>query len=48
MTNWETSYVSSSIVKEVALLHGEFQGLVPKPVAEIIEQAVRTRERKQD
>ena len=41
MTNWEHSYVSSSIVKEVALLHGEFHSLVPGPVAPLIEQAVR-------
>lgn len=40
MTNWEHSYVSSSIVKEVALLHGDFQSLVPAPVAPLIEQAV--------
>jgi len=46
MTNWETSYVSSSIVKEVALLHGDFQGLVPEPVARIVEKAVRGRTHK--
>lgn len=36
MTKWEYSYLSSSIVKEVALLGGDFAKLVPPPVAEII------------
>jgi pantetheine-phosphate adenylyltransferase len=46
MTNWEHSYVSSSIVKEVAMLHGDFHSLVPPAVAPLIEQAVRDRAHK--
>lgn len=41
MTKWEHSYLSSSIVKEVATLGGEYQGMVPAPVAEIIESVLR-------
>ncbi|AIE85247.1 pantetheine-phosphate adenylyltransferase [Fimbriimonas ginsengisoli] len=34
MTKWEYSYLSSSIVREVAVLGGDYQGMVPAPVAE--------------
>ncbi len=40
MTKWEHSYLSSSIVREVALLGGDFAGLVPEPVGRIIEYAL--------
>jgi pantetheine-phosphate adenylyltransferase len=36
MTNAEYSYLSSSIVKEVALLGGSVEGLVPKTVEECL------------
>ena len=41
MTTWEYSYLSSSIVKEVATLGGDYSQLVPKAVAPIIEEALR-------
>lgn len=41
MTKWEHSYLSSSIVKEVALLGGDYRGLVPKAVAEVIEMVLQ-------
>jgi pantetheine-phosphate adenylyltransferase len=41
MTKWEHSYLSSSIVREVATLGGDYSGLVPKAVAEVIHQALR-------
>ena len=40
MTKWEHSYLSSSIVREVALLGGEYEGLVPKPVADMMNSAL--------
>ncbi len=36
MTRWEYSYLSSSIVREVALLEGDYRSLVPAPVADVI------------
>jgi pantetheine-phosphate adenylyltransferase len=36
MTKWEHSYLSSTIVKEVARLGGDFAPLVPPALAEII------------
>lgn len=43
MTNWEHSYLSSSIVKEVAILGGDFRELVPSPVCSLIEAALDRR-----
>jgi pantetheine-phosphate adenylyltransferase len=43
MTNWEYSYLSSSIVKEVALLGGDVTGMVSPAVAEIVKQALSSR-----
>lgn len=43
MTHWEKSYVSSSIVREVALLGGDYTGLVPEAVGERIAAIVRAR-----
>jgi len=40
MTKWEHSYLSSSIVREVALLGGNYEGLVPGSVAAIIKDAL--------
>jgi len=40
MTKWEHSYLSSSIVREVATLGGDYTGLVPAPVAEVIHRAL--------
>lgn len=37
MTKWEHSYLSSSIVREVALLGGDYEQLVPDPVAHIMK-----------
>jgi pantetheine-phosphate adenylyltransferase len=45
MTKWEHSYLSSSMVREVALLNGEIQGLVPDPVKEIVQTALITRQK---
>ncbi|MFI5385219.1 MAG: pantetheine-phosphate adenylyltransferase [Fimbriimonadales bacterium] len=41
MTRWEYSYLSSSIVKEVATLGGDYSQLVPPPVAAIIGEALK-------
>jgi len=43
MTKWEYSYLSSSMVREVAQLGGDYRQLVPAPVAEIIGQALSAR-----
>jgi pantetheine-phosphate adenylyltransferase len=43
MTNWEYSYLSSSIVREVALLGGDVSGMVSPAVAEIIGEALASR-----
>ncbi|HVL39287.1 MAG TPA: pantetheine-phosphate adenylyltransferase [Fimbriimonadaceae bacterium] len=43
MTRWEYSYLSSSIVREVALLGGDFQGMVPGPVASVLRKALKER-----
>lgn len=40
MTKWEHSYLSSSIVREVANLGGDYSEMVPKPVAEVIHRAL--------
>jgi pantetheine-phosphate adenylyltransferase len=45
MTRWEYSYLSSSVVREVAKLGGDISGLVPPAVAPVLMQAVK---RKQD
>jgi pantetheine-phosphate adenylyltransferase len=43
MTKWEHSYLSSSIVREVALLGGDYSELVPPPVARIVGEALAGR-----
>jgi pantetheine-phosphate adenylyltransferase len=43
MTRWEYSYLSSSIVKEVATLGGDYAQLVPAPIVPIIEAALARR-----
>lgn len=43
MTKWEHSYLSSSIVREVALFGGDFAGLVPPAVAERVTEALARR-----
>jgi len=43
MTKWEHSYLSSSIVREVALLGGDYSGLVPATVGEVIHRVLRKR-----
>lgn len=43
MTKWEYSYLSSSMVREVALLGGDYAPLVPGPVADVIRQTLATR-----
>ncbi len=40
MTKWEHSYLSSTIVKEVARLGGDYTSLVPEPVAKVIAKAL--------
>ncbi|MBC8065386.1 MAG: pantetheine-phosphate adenylyltransferase [Chlorobia bacterium] len=41
MTKWEYSYLSSSIVREVATLGGDYSGMVPPAVAKVIHRALR-------
>jgi pantetheine-phosphate adenylyltransferase len=43
MTKWEHSYLSSSIVREVALLGGDYSGMVHPLVAEIVASALNRR-----
>jgi pantetheine-phosphate adenylyltransferase len=43
MTKWEYSYLSSSIVREVAQLGGDYTGMVPPPVVPVISQALSRR-----
>ncbi len=43
MTSWEHSYLSSSMVREVALLGGDYREFVPGPVAKLIEGALNRR-----
>ncbi|MCO5297415.1 MAG: pantetheine-phosphate adenylyltransferase [Fimbriimonadaceae bacterium] len=42
MTKWEYSYLSSSIVRELATLGGDYTSMVPEPVAEVLAQALRS------
>jgi pantetheine-phosphate adenylyltransferase len=42
MTKWEYSYLSSSIVREVAVLGGDYREMVPQAVAEMIAQALQS------
>ena len=41
MTRWEYSYLSSSVVREVAMLGGDVSDLVPAVVRPVLEGAVR-------
>jgi pantetheine-phosphate adenylyltransferase len=43
MTSWEHSYLSSSIVREVAQLGGDYAPMVPPSVAEMIAVALKRR-----
>lgn len=43
MTKWEHSFLSSSIVREVALLGGDFSEFVPKPVERVIRACLASR-----
>ncbi len=43
MTRWEYSYLSSSIVREVAQLGGNYSEMVPPPVRKPIADALRAR-----
>jgi pantetheine-phosphate adenylyltransferase len=40
MTKWEYSYLSSSIVREVATLGGDYTEMVPGPVAQLLKSAL--------
>jgi pantetheine-phosphate adenylyltransferase len=42
MTKWEHSYLSSSIVREVAHLGGDYTSMVHPSVAQIMEQALKS------
>lgn len=44
MTKWEHSYLSSSIVREVATLGGDFSTMVPDGVAEVMREALGPRD----
>jgi pantetheine-phosphate adenylyltransferase len=41
MTRWEYSYLSSSVVREVAKLGGDVTDLVPEAVRPVLEGAVQ-------
>lgn len=43
MTTSEHSYLSSSMVREVAQLGGKYTELVPEPVAKLVEEALKSR-----
>ncbi|MBS1706918.1 MAG: pantetheine-phosphate adenylyltransferase [Armatimonadetes bacterium] len=43
MTKWEHSYLSSSVVREVASLGGDYSGFVVPAVAEIIRNRITSR-----
>jgi pantetheine-phosphate adenylyltransferase len=43
MTRWEYSYLSSSIVREVAVLGGDFTEMVPKDAIGVIREALAHR-----
>lgn len=43
MTKWEHSYLSSSMVREVALLGGDYSEMVPEPVAQVLARAIANR-----
>lgn len=43
MTSPEHSYLSSSIVREVAMLGGDYVGMVPSGVAEVLREVLRER-----
>lgn len=43
MTRWEYSFLSSSVVREVALLKGDVSTMVPDQVLTILERAVARR-----
>ena len=40
MTKWEYSYLSSSIVREVALLGGDFSEMVPRAIIPLLQKAL--------
>lgn len=44
MTKWEHSYLSSSIVREVATLGGDYSAFVPPEVAKIIGEKLGTKQ----
>jgi pantetheine-phosphate adenylyltransferase len=43
MTKWEYSYLSSSVVREVATLGGDYRELVPTAVARVLSETLATR-----
>jgi len=43
MTSWEYSFLSSSVVREVATLGGDISSMVPPSVAKLLESVVATR-----
>lgn len=43
MTKWEYSFVSSSMVREVALNNGNFTELVPEPVCKLVTKVLSER-----
>lgn len=44
MTSWEHSYLSSSMVREVAVFGGDYSEFVPPPVAKLIGTALNRRD----
>jgi len=43
MTSWEYSFLSSSVVREVATLGGDISSMVPPSVASLLEGVVRSK-----
>ena len=43
MTKWEHSYLSSSIVREVATLGGDYSGMVPPEVGKVMARVLADR-----
>lgn len=42
MTKWEHSFLSSSVVREVAQLGGDYRGFVPEEIIPIVEKRLRS------
>jgi pantetheine-phosphate adenylyltransferase len=43
MTKWEYSYISSTVVREIAILGGPFDQFVPESVVPVIQKSLNRR-----